>query len=85
MCFVHMIVITRTEFLPYLLGIHILQVHELKGIPRRESKSMRRRRIFSLFNCGQCCGILHGSRVAVDFPVSDWLLTSKAKQYILTM
>ena len=43
-----------------LLGIRIPEVHELKGIPQRESKSMRRRRIF--IDCAQCNETLHGSR-----------------------
>ena len=36
----------------YLLGIRIPEVHELKGIPDRESKGMHRRHIFSLFDFG---------------------------------
>ena len=63
-----------------LLVIHILEVYELKGIPQRASESMRRRRIFSLLGCGQCSRILHGSRMAIDSPATDWFLTSKAKQ-----
>ena len=49
-----------------LLGIRIPEVYEPKGIPQRESKSMRRRRIFSLPDCGQCSGgsawLAHGNR-----------------------
>ena len=64
--------------LDQLLGIRIPEVQELKGSPQRESKSMRRRRIFSLLDCGQCSGIVHGSRMATDSPVNDWFLTSKS-------
>ena len=42
-------------------------------IPQRESKSMRRRHIFSLLDCGQCSGIVRGLRMAIDFLVNDWL------------
>ena len=63
-----------------MLGIHIPEVYELKGIPQRVSTSMRRRRTFSLLDCGQCNGIVHGSRMATDSPATDWFLTSKAKQ-----
>ena len=64
----------------YSLGIRIPEVHELKGIPQSESKSMRRRRILSFLFCGQCSGIVHGSRMAIDSPANDWFLTAIAKQ-----
>ena len=56
-----------------LLGILILQVHALAVIPQRESMNMRRRHIFSLLDCGQCNGIVHGSRMAIDSLANDWL------------
>ena len=56
-----------------LLGIQVIQVQELKVILQKESKSMRRRHIFSLLVCGQCNGIVCGSRKAIDSPVKDWL------------
>ena len=68
------------RFLNYLLGICIPEVHELKGIPERESKSMRGRCIFSLLDCGQCSWIVHSSRMAIDSPANDWFLTAEAKQ-----
>ena len=52
----------------------------LMGIPEGESKSMRRSRIFSFLDCGQCSGIVHCSRMAIDSPANDWFLTSAAKQ-----
>ena len=63
-----------------LLEIRIPEVHELKGIPQRESKSMRRRHIFSFPDCEQFSGILQGLRMAIDSLTNDWFLTSKAKQ-----
>ena len=39
---------------------------------------MRRRHIFRLLDCGQCNGIMHGLRMAIDSPVSDWLSNSMA-------
>ena len=41
-------------------------------IPQRESKSMHRRHVFSVLDCGQCNGIVHGSCMAIDSPVNDW-------------
>ena len=64
----------------YLLGIRIPEVYKLGGIPQRESKSMRRRRVFSLLDSGQCSGIVYGSHMAIDSPANDWFLTSEAKQ-----
>ena len=50
----------------FLLGIRIHEVHALKEIPLRESKSMRRRHIFSFLDCGQCTRdsafLAHGNR-----------------------
>ena len=69
----------------FLLGIYIHEVHGLKDIPQRESKSMRRRRIFSSLDCGQCRGIVDSLRMAIDSPANDWFSTSKAKQQILTI
>ena len=40
---------------------------------------MRRTHIFSLLDCGQCNGKIHGLRMAIDYPANDWLSTSKAK------
>ena len=68
------------HFCVILLGICIPDVYELKGIPQRESKSMRRRRIFSLLQCGQSSGTVHGSLMAIDSSANDWFLTSKARQ-----
>ena len=63
-----------------LLGIRIPELHGRRGIPKRESKSMRRRRIFSLLDCGQCSGIVHGSRMTIDSPANEWFLILEAKQ-----
>ena len=41
---------------------------------------LRRRRIFSSHDCGQCSGIVHGWLMATDFPANDWFLTSEVKQ-----
>ena len=54
-------------------GIRIPEVHDLKGIPQRESKSLRRRRIFSFFDCAQCSEIVYGSRMAIPSLVNDCL------------
>ena len=40
-------------------GIQTLQVHELTFIPLKESKSMRRRHIFSLLDSEQCNRMVH--------------------------
>ena len=56
-----------------LLGIRILQVYALAVIPQRESKNMRRRHSFSLLDCGQCNGIVHGLRMAIDSPANGRL------------
>ena len=63
-----------------LLGIRIPEVHDLRAFPQRESTSMRRRRIFSLLDCGQCSGIVQDSYMTIDSPANDWFLTSTAKQ-----
>ena len=47
--------------------------HELRDIPQRESKSMRRRRIFSLLDCGPLNGIASGPRMAIDSPANDFI------------
>ena len=59
----------------YRLEMRIPEVQELKGIPQRESQSMRRRRIVCLLVCGQCSGIVHGSRMATDSLANDWFVT----------
>ena len=63
----------------YLLGLRIPEVHELKGSPKRKSKSMHRC-IFSVLDFRQCSWTVHGSRMAIDSPTNDWFLTSEAKQ-----
>ena len=56
-----------------LFGIQMFQVHAVVVIPLRESKSMRRRHIFSLLDCRKCNGIVHGSRMAIDSMANHWL------------
>ena len=50
----------------------MLQVYALVVTPQKEYKSMRRRHIFSLLDCGQCIGIVHGSRMAIYSSDNDW-------------
>ena len=64
----------------WLFGTRTPEDYELKGSPQREAESMRRRRIFSLLDCGQYNAIVHGSHMAIGSPANDWFLTSKAKQ-----
>ena len=45
----------------------------LVDILPKESKSMRTRHIFSVLDCGQCSGIVHDSRMAIDSLVNYWL------------
>ena len=58
----------------FLFRIRILQVPALAVILLRKFKSMRRKHIFSLLDCRQCNGLMHGLRMTIDSPVNDWCL-----------
>ena len=63
----------RCQRVTYFLGIRIPEVYGLKGIPQRESKSMRRKRVFSVLDCGHCSGIGIGFSHGNRFP-GQWLV-----------